>query len=201
MNKQYRFGKNNDWEEDFLYAYSLEAKTHTEFDVEEDCVVNRYNAEQKTNSFPYDYISMVTKKKYSGNVRIKTQCLFESFGAPLIVFSDDITNQDGVNYYGAHFEIVAYERGLNIWYIIPNNDPEAQRRIKTAKIAFLDFPVEENTRLDLEVTIQGKTITARMAGQELSVSHEKIPERFHVGITACEGVNRFYSFEIEKQVQ
>ena len=198
MNKQYQFGKNSAWKEDFLYVYSLEAKTHTEFDVEEDCVVNRYNAEQKTNSFPYDYISMVTKKQYESCVRVKTQCSFEKFGAPLIVFSNELVEKDGVHYYGAHFEVVAYENGLNVWYIIPNNEPNAQRRVKTAKIACLDFPVEANTRLDLEVTVKNKTIYARMAGQELSVSHEQIPENFHVGITACEGVNRFYSFEIEK---
>jgi hypothetical protein len=193
MKKHYVFGNNYQIKDDFNYTYSYAAKTHTEFDTEENCVVNRYNKALAGEQYPYDYISVLTKEKY-GNVTATTDCSFESFGAPLIVFSDDIREENGERYYGVHFEVVAYENGLNVWYILPGAD---KKSIEPTLIASLEFPVEENKTHTLRVTVKDKTIFAEMNGQTLQVSHDAIPETFYIGITACEQVNRFYSFTVE----
>jgi len=183
---------------DFFNISSLTAKSDTRFRVEDGHIVNAYNE----NIGDYDYISILTSKRYGGKVTMSTRCSFDSFGAPLIVFTDDFrTDETGHNFYGLHFEIVAYENGINIWHIIPAAEG-APRPIKVTKIAFAEFDVEAGKELELTVTVEGKRITARMAGSDgqihtLTVENDDIPERFHVGITACEGINRFASFTVE----
>ena len=101
--KDYIFKKGMDETRDFMYVSSLTTETHTQFDFEENCIVNRYNPEI-IGEWKYDYISLVTKDRYGKGVKLSTQCSFEKFGAPLIVLTDDITPKDGRNYYGLHFE-------------------------------------------------------------------------------------------------
>ena len=194
MKKSYTFGKNYDLTKDFIYVYSPAARSHTAFDLEENCIVNRKNTSLDGQEYPYDYVSIVTKEKVCG-VRAATVCDFEDFGAPLIVFSNDLKDVNGEKYYGEHFEVVAYEDGINIWYIVPG---EEAGTVKPKLIAEAHFPVAAGKPVKLTVTVQGKTLKAEMLGQELSVCHDRLPETFHIGITACENVNRFYSFEIEE---
>ena len=91
---------------------------------------------------------------------METRCSFDSFGAPLIVLSDDIlTNDKGEWQFGIHYEVVLYEQGINVWEI--NYHPDV------------------------------------MEGHHVLVRAEKLPKEFHVGITMCEGINRFYEISIE----
>lgn len=61
------------------YVYSYACKEYKTFRFEKDCAVN-----EKGNGLNgYQYISLVTKKKYAVGTKVRTQCLFEAFGAPL----------------------------------------------------------------------------------------------------------------------
>ena len=182
--------------QDFMYVSSLTTETHTQFDFEEDCIVNRYNPEI-SGEWKYDYISLITKERYSEGVKVSAKCSFEKFGAPLIVFTDDITQKDGRNYYGLHFEVVAYEDGVNVWHIIPSNE-DPKKPIKVTLIGQARFHIEAESLIDLKVKIKGKTIDIDVNGHNLSVENKDVPEKMHVGITACEGINRFYTFMIEE---
>ena len=196
MKKSYVFKKGMDEKRDFKYVSSLITETHTQFDFEEDCIVNRYNPEIK-GDWKYDYISMVTKEKYGDGVKLTTKCRFEHYGAPLIVFTDDIKEENGRNYYGLHFEVVAFDEGFNVWHIIPS-DENPDLPIKVTLIATGRFPVADNSLIELEVQIKNKTIYVNMNGHTQSVYNADIPEKMHVGVTACEGINRFYTLEIEE---
>ena len=179
--------------DDFMYVYSPICKEYKKFITEDDCIRNSYNEGLQD----WDYISIVTKEKYSAGTTVTTKCSFDKFGAPLIVFTDDIfEDEKGIPTYGHHYEIVAYEEGINIWSIVPWPD-RVERPIKPTKIAFLQFPVEADTLLDLEVIIEKGKITAKMCGQVVEVEDSEIPESFHVGITACEGVNKFTELTID----
>ena len=93
--------------------------------------------------------------------------------------------------------MVAFEEGFNVWHIIPS-DEDPNMPIKVALIGEGRFPVADNSLVDLRVQVKNKTIYVDMNGHCLSVSHPDIPEKIHVGITACEGINRFYTFYIEE---
>ena len=183
----------NSISDDFMYVYSPACKYYKEFIVEDDCIHNTYNDELQD----WDYVSMVSKKRYSVGTKITTKCSFAKFGAPLIVFSDDISkDENGRNIYGHHYEIVAYEDGINIWSIV--RCPERKEKpIFPTKVGSLSFHVDENTLIELEVTVEKGKIIAKLCGQVLEVTYSEIPEKFHVGITACEGDNRFTELKIE----
>lgn len=179
--------------DDFMYVYSPACKAYKEFVVEDDCIHNSFNEEIND----WDYISIVTKDKYTSGVTVKTKCAFEKFGAPLIVFTDDIfEGKDGRPTYGHHFEIVAYEDGINIWSIVPWWE-RTERPIKSERIGFIEFPVDANALVELEVKIEKGKIIATLCGKTVDVEYSSIPEEFHVGITACEGVNKFTEFVID----
>ena len=194
--KEYIFKKGMNEKQDFMYVSSLTTETHTQFDFEENCIVNRYNP-KIIGEWKYDYISLVTKKLYGEGVKLSTKCSFEKFGAPLIVLTNDITQKNERNYYGLHFEVVAYEEGVNVWHIIPSNE-DAPQPIKATLIGKVRFHIECNSLIDLNVTIKEKELKIHVNGHDLSVKNKDIPEKMHVGITACEGINRFYSFAIEE---
>ena len=197
MIKKYVFGKGYDVKEDFIYVSSLITETHTQFDSEDDCIVNRYNPAIK-GDWKYDYISIVTKEKYAQGVRFSTKCTFEHYGAPLLVFTDDVTARDGRNYYGVPFEVVAYDEGVNIWHIMPTDEENSELPIKVKLIGQLQFPIADGTPVDLSARVENGTVYVEINGKTVSATHPDIPQAFHVGVTACEGINRFYHLEIEE---
>ena len=197
--KNYIFnGKDADLN-DFYYAYGPVAKEHKEFTQQADCLANFAVGESGHDDiFAYDYISMITKKKYKSGVKFSTKCNFVKFGAPLLVFCNDfITDTDGAPIYQLHYEVVAYENGCNIWHILPNPQ-RVERPIAPTLIGKLDFKIQPDELIDIKVEVKGKTIYADVNGHKLSCEHPDIPEEFHIGITACEGHNRFFDFTVEE---
>ena len=192
MKKIYSFGKGID-NADFFYCYSTHAKTFEPFVQEEDCVKNTYRPELKY----YDYIGLLTRKRYSFGTKVTVECSFEKAGAPLILLSDDIQkNGQGRNVLGLHFEAVAYANGCNVWHILPF--PERQEyAIKPTKIDCLEFSVRENERVEIEVVLQRNAMSVRVQDKVLTVKNTEIPEKCHVGFTACEGICRFYKMTVE----
>lgn len=190
MSQKYIFKRDFHLEEKFLYVSSPASKSQNKFFQKEEAIVNSYNEEIED----YDYISIITKERYGVGTRIKVICSFDSFGAPLIVFTDDYREKEDGNYeYGLHFEVVAYENGCNVWHIIPG---KGENPIEVTKVNAIEFPVEEKSRIELEVTIGEKALHIRMNDKSFTAIHEELPPMMHVGITACEGVNRFYEMEI-----
>ena len=198
MITKYVFNKDTDLDKDFFYVSSLAPyfkKTDKHFEVMEDCIKNSYNPDIED----WDYISILTKKKYKNGAKLSTHCTFEKYGAPIIVFSNDYTTDEkGDNFYGLHFEVVAYEKGCNIWHIYPL--PAGSRTpIATPKIGFGEFVIEGGEMVDMTVEVIGKKIKVTMNGHTIETENEHIPDEFHVGLTACEGVNRFYDFTIDAE--
>ena len=177
----------------FEYAYSPICKEHIRFEQQKDCVAN-YKEE---NPEEFAYVSVVCNEKCAVGAKVSVECSFGKFGAPLIVFSDDVSdNEDGSKLYGLHFEVVAYENGCNIWHIMP--DPSnTVRPIKTKKIAFEEFKIEENERIRIDVQFEKGKIISTINGHEIICENEDFPEEFFVGFTGCEGPNEFYSMQIE----
>ena len=194
MKMTYDFGKDKYDPCAFIYVYSPICKEFATFRQEETCIVN---AEGKS-TFGYEYISILEKKTHKGNVTIETECSFEKFGAPIIVFTDDLRpDGNGRLIYGKHFEIVAYEDGINIWHIVPCPE-KVDYPVDPTLLATKKFSIAGNSPIQMKVAIADGRIKTWVNGEYLEVSVEDLPkDTFWVGITACEGINRFYNLKIE----
>ena len=193
MKKEYFLSSPEAIEKDFMYVFSPASRSFVPFTFENGQAINRYDESIKD----YEYISIVTKEKYTDGVTFRTKCSFDSFGAPLIVLSDDISiDESGRSKYGLHFEVVAYEKGCNVWHIVPFPE-RVERPIKAEKIAFSNFVITEKSEIDLSVTIKDGKICVEINGERLVAESPDIPKEFHIGITACGGINRFSAVTIE----
>lgn len=200
MDKIYKFGSKCSTEpnavpEDLIYVYSPACKEFKVFTKEEEYIRNKETDVYKA-PYNYEYVSAVTAKKYPKGTTVEAVCDFESFGAPLVVLSDDIRREGSRYIYGVHFEVVAYEGGVNVWHITPDPSNVA-RPIKTSKIAFRKFKIENRERITISVTVEKGKLIVAVNGVELEVEHPDVPDLFHAGFTACEGLNRFYEFKLK----
>lgn len=192
MKEKYIFNEKFNLEEKFIYITSPVSKSKNKFIQKEDCIENSYNEEIKD----YDYISIITKEKYSDGVTVRVKCSFDKFGAPLLVFTDDYKQMEDRGYqYGLHFEVVAYENGCNVWHIVPGK--EEKNPIDVTKVDSREFAIADKSVIDMEVTIKDKKLFIRVNDETFVAEHGDIPKQMYVGITACEGVNQFYEFEVE----
>lgn len=194
MRGKYIFNDEFRLEDKFIYVSSPASKSKKKFVQKSNCIENTYNDEIKD----FDYISIITKEKYDDGVTVKVKCSFDKFGAPLIVITDDYKQlEDGTYQYGLHFEVVAYENGCNVWHIVPGKDEN--HPIDVTKVNAIEFPIEDKSIIDMEVTIKEKKLFIRVNNETFVAEHEDIPEKMHGGITACEGINQFYEFEVSKK--
>lgn len=195
MNKKYIF-KKSQWDPmELCYAYSPACFDRVVFRQEEDCIVNS----QGKSLFGYEYISLIEPFQRKVGAQVTAQCSFEKFGAPLVVLTDDIRiNEKGERIYGKHFEVVAYEEGINIWRVEPWPE-RIERPIKSTLLAEKKFVIQDNSLIEIKTEILSKKLRVWVNGEYLEVEIPDLPtESFWTGITACEGINRFYSLEIEE---
>ena len=144
------------------------------------------------------YTSMVYKTKAKGNVTIKCTMEFDDRMAPLVVIAPELgKSAKGQPEYREHFEICVFDKGVNVWHHVFKDGKPSWK-----KAAFATFALKPKTRYTLEVkkknTKRGKELTVTIDGHTFGYLDDSLPEEFYVGITGCEGVNRFYDFQIGK---
>lgn len=185
-----------DGTENFEYVYSPIVKSYPRFENGKDCIVNR--CDNETGDF--EYISIVLKKEFE-KATVTAECDFDKYGAPLIVWSGDISEKLGKDgkphlFYGVHFEAVAWEKGLNLWYIVPC--PERKEHpVRATKLLGAEFSVDAGSRVVISAEIEKGKAVITVNGKSFTVTHPEMPSVFRVGYTACEGINKLYSLEIE----
>jgi len=142
------------------------------------------------------YTSMVLKNKCSGDITVRCRLEFADQMAPLIVIAPELgRDKQGRREYREHFEIVIYDKGVNVWHHYHKKGKPSWE-----KAAYCRFPLKPNVPYQLEAkittTARGKELTVNIDGHEFGYLDDTLPDTFHVGITGCEGVNRFYDFAI-----
>ena len=173
------------------YAYSYRFEATPVFVQKEDHVENKPYGD---GIYDYDNISVLTKKKFRAGVKTTTHCAFEKLGAPLIVIADKIyTDKNGVLRYGDYIEIVLYKNGMNVWRMYMKDEQVTWKNLVRVK-----FPVSEGEVHELSTEISEDLLKITAAGQEVSLYVPGLYPEFHLGIDACEGINRFYDIEIEE---
>lgn len=189
MQKKIDFAEGKWNSKEFRYVYSPRWIVGTRPQQEKDCIVNSVNP---TNG-EFDYISLVTEEKYQTGVCLETSCSFDHFGAPLIVISDDMyKDENGEWLFGIHYEIVLYNKGINVWKVDCNPNV-----IKWHKEMWLDLPVSEKEIHKFSVKVLDQMLDITIGEHHVLVRVEHLPKEFHVGVTLCEGINRFYDFTIK----
>ena len=60
----------------------------------------------------------------------------------------------------------------------------------------VEFPVTACEKHELSVTVKENYLVVETCGQKMTLRTYDLKEGFHLGIDACEGINRFYDIEI-----
>ena len=190
MNKTL-FGRNQWNKDELIQAYTFRFTETPDFTQEEDCIASAVNPAHKEG---YDNISLLTKETYSRNVKATIECAFEGKGCPEIILVEKPEQcQDGVIRYGACFEVVLHIGGVNIWrHYRENGQCSWHKRLGVG------YPVSENEKHTLEVEIKENYLTCAIDGQKNSLRVDDLFEKFHFGITVCEGIARVYSMAVEE---
>ena len=179
----------NDWHSgELVYAYSYRFEETPVFLQKPDCIENRANPGA---AYGFDNISLLTPATYGPGVTIRARCAFEDLGAPLLVLSPWMeTDSRGVNRYGDYIEVVLWKNGVNVWRMWYRNG-----EVTWKQLLGVDFPVSEGEIHEIGVTVGTDTLEITADGRRMLLGVEGLYPTFHVGLNACEGINRFYTFE------
>lgn len=146
------------------------------------------------------YAAMLTKTKYSGNVTVSSRMSFDHRMAPLIVIAPELGQSADGQYpeLRDHYEIVLFDEGINVWH-----HRYIDGKPSWYKLAYIKTSFSPQTIYDLQVTLthtaKGPQLAIRCGGNEFgcAMPAEFTAKEYHLGIIACEGINRFYDFRIK----
>lgn len=179
----------NGWTTDeFAYAYSYRFDQTPVFTPCGDHVENRADNEA---CYGYENISLLSRKLLPPGTTVTTRCAFLGDAAPLIVLAKAMDNVDGVFRYGDYVEVVLYKNGVNVWKMKRENG-----KVTWVKRMAVEFPVSEGDIHTLSVTYTKNTLDITADDRVMSLYMDDLYGDCHVGINACEGINRFYSLEV-----
>ena len=177
--------------EGLTYAYTYRFPETAVFRQLDDCILNSENGSQEQG---FDNITLLTKEKYLPGTRIETKCSFDHFGAPLVTIAENIIpDENGNMRFGNYIEVVAYEKGVNVWRMYYK-----EGKVTWDWLLSVEFPLEEKKIHTLSVEILKSKLAILVNERKMTLHVNDMYPSFHVGINACEGINRFYSMEIEE---
>ena len=156
-------------------------------------------SEKELLGSPDAYCALLTRQKFKGNVTVSSKMSFDHLMAPLIVIAPELgTSADGkYPELRDHYEIVIFYDGINVWHHRYTNG-----KASWYKLAYLKTPLEKKKIYELSVTLyhhrKGPQMIIKCNGQEFgcAMPQEFTAKQYHIGIIACEGVNRFYDLKV-----
>lgn len=177
-------------EESIITAYSFRFTETPEFTQKNGYITTCANKDHREG---FDNISLLTQERYGRGVEITLRCAFEVLGCPEIIIVEKMEDcEDGAVRYGPCFEVVLYKNGINVWRHYRENG-----KCFWHKRLGMEFPVTEDEEHTLVVMVQEKTLLIKLDGQKTVLRVDDLPEAFHVGLTGCEGIVRFYEMLID----
>ena len=192
------------WDQtDFLVVKSARFNKVETFTQQDDHIANMLPPElanRATVSCADSYCALLTAKKFSGDITVSSKMSFDQRMAPLIVIAPELgKSADGKHpELRDHYEIVLYDKGINVWHHRYIDGKPAWY-----KLAYMFTPYLPKTIYDLQVslkhTAKGAQMVIKCDGKEFGVAMpvEFTAKEYHVGIIGCEGINRFYDFNVK----
>lgn len=149
--------------------------------------------ENKSEKEYEDFATMLYKQKLSGDVEVSSTMSWDEKQAPLIVFAEEPQKAEASLPFSRNYvEVVLYYKGINVWEHSYKDGKQGYKRL-----AWIESPFNAKTKYKLEIKIKGQELFIRVGDKTLGCLAEGLPKEFYAGITACEGVNRFYDFSIK----
>ena len=179
------------WSEDqIMTAYTFRFTQTPPFVQEQDHIRSGVNPAHPEG---FDNISILTRDTYTAGVTVTAHCGFSGTGCPEILLVPEPEKcPDGAIRYGACFEIVLYENGINVWrHYRENGECTWHQRLG------VEYPVSADTVHELKVQVLKDELHIWLNGQKNILHTEDIFENFRLGLTACEGIARVYDWKIE----
>jgi hypothetical protein len=166
----------------------------------EDCIVN-YTPE---NAAPEElcgggkyvadtFASMVLKKRFNSPAKAASTMSFDYKMAPLIFVANEIDVSVKVPLLGERYEVVLYNEGINVWEHFRQDGKIAYNKILFYRKTFL---AKQKYQMEVAVNPNKRSITVAVGESYFTVRTPLLGDSYYIGIMGCEGVNRFYDFEI-----
>ena len=187
--RKYTFARNCWNQEELTVAYSFRFTETPPFIQHENCIGSGVNPEHREG---FDNVSLLTRETYGSGAKAAIHCSFEGMGCPEIIIVEKAEScEDGAVRYGACFEIVLYKNGLNVW-----RHYREEERCFWHKRLGLEFDVSEREIHELTAEIKENYLTVTVDGKRFTLRTEDMFDRFHLGITTCEGIASVYDMSI-----
>jgi hypothetical protein len=139
------------------------------------------------------YSSMILARPPVPDLLVRTTTSFDYRMAPLIVLAGPLgEDKDGHPEYREHIEVVIYDLGVNVWHHVWVDETPAWHRA-----GWCDFSLEAGVRHSVEVEKTGRLLTVGVNEHRFGCHLTGFDPDVQAGITACEGINRFYDFEVQ----
>ena len=160
-----------------------------DFTQEQNCIRSATNPNHPEG---YDNVSIMSREAYKAGATVTVRCSFAGLGCPEIMVMEDLTAcEDGSMRYGTGFEIALYENGINVW----RHDRENGKCSWYQRLG-VEFPVKEHSVHILTTRVLKNMLEITLNGQKTLLYTPDLPEKFYLGVTACEGVVYIYDMEI-----
>jgi len=182
---------NEAWKQEITQAYSFRFTETPDFVQAADHITTSVNKDHREG---FDNISLLSHEKYKNGVKAKLRCAFDGLGCPEIIIVEKTERcEDGAVRYGACFEVVLWKNGVNVW----RHYMDEEHHCSWHKRLGLEFPVTENEIHELTAEVRENYLVVTINGKRFTLRVDDFPERFHLGITTCEGVARVYDLRVE----
>ena len=184
------FSEGSGWKNQMRLAHTYRFDETPDFIQEQDHI---RSAKNPAHPEGFDNISLLTADTYSAGATATLRCGFEGLGCPeILLVMDPETDGNGRLRYGACFEIALYENGVNVWrHYRENGECFWHQRLG------VEHPVAEDTVHTLTVRVLEDMLEITLNGQRTILRTEDLPDTFHFGLTACEGIVRIYDWQVE----
>lgn len=178
------------WEEKLTLCYS---HRFSETPAPHQAPDHIYSDKNETHREGFDNLTLLTKEKYAPGATATITCGFENLGCPEIILVPEAEScPDGAVRYGACFETVLYQDGINVW----RHFREAGRCFWHKRLG-LSAQVAHGEKHILQVRVHPQALEITLDGNTTWLHTEDLPEAFHFGITLCEGIARVYDFTVK----
>ncbi len=139
------------------------------------------------------YVSMVYSRPLTGEFQVAARTSFDHRMAPLIVLAAKPANVATYREYRDHCEVVLFDEGVNVWrHGFSDQGPH------WALTAHWRLRLAPKLEHQLRVHRVGHQLNVFVDNQAFTCHLAALPEPLYAGITACEGVNRFFDFKVTR---